>query len=305
VERAFRLAGFGPIVEAPAAPTLASPSDGATGVATNPTLSWNASTGAASYRLQVSTNSSFTSLVYDQSGITDTSQQVSGLANNTLYYWHVNATNAGGTSSYSSTWSFTTIVEAPTAPTLASPSDGATGVATNPTLSWNSSTGAASYRLQVSTDSSFTSLVYDQSGITDTSQQVSGLANNTLYYWRVNATNAGGTSSYSSTWSFTTTGVTSVEQLGAGVPTSYALYQNYPNPFNPATTIQFAIPKPSAVVLTIFNSLGRAIDVLVNQQLPVGYYRVQWVPRNMPSGVYFYQVRSDEFNETKKLLLLR
>jgi uncharacterized protein affecting Mg2+/Co2+ transport len=180
------------------------PSNGATGVATNPTLSWNASTGAASYRLQVSTSSTFSTTVHDQSGITGTSQQVSGLANNTLYYWRVNATNVGGTSDWSTTWSFTTIVAAPAAPTLASPSNGATGVATNPTLSWNASTGAASYRLQVSTSSTFSTTVYDQSGITGTSQQVSGLANNTLYYWRVNATNAGGTSDWSTTWSFTT-----------------------------------------------------------------------------------------------------
>ncbi|MEX0737536.1 MAG: fibronectin type III domain-containing protein [Bacteroidota bacterium] len=94
----------------------------------------------------------------------------------------------------------------PAVPALASPSDGATGVATSPTLSWDASPGAASYQLQVSTDPSFTTTVVDQSGITDVSYSVSGLADNTLYYWQVNATNGGGTSSYSATWSFTTSG---------------------------------------------------------------------------------------------------
>jgi hypothetical protein len=195
---------FTTIVAAPSAPTLSSPADGATGVATNPTLSWNASTGAASYGLQVSTSSSFSSTVVNQTGITTTSYAASGLSNNATYYWRVNATNAGGTSAWSSSRSFTTIVAAPSAPTLSSPTSGATGVATNPTLSWNASTGAASYGLQVSTSSSFSSTVVNQTGITTTSYAASGLTNNTTYYWRVNATNAGGTSSYSAGWSFTT-----------------------------------------------------------------------------------------------------
>ena len=173
---------FTTIVAPPSAPTLALPANGATGIATSPALGWNASSGATSYRLQVSTSDTFSTTVFDQSGITGTSQAVSGLGNNTLYYWRVNATNAGGTSSWSTSWNFTTIVAPPSAPTLASPSNGATGIATSPTLSWNASTGATSYRLQVSTSDTFTTTVFDQSGITGTSQAVSGLANNTMHY---------------------------------------------------------------------------------------------------------------------------
>lgn len=92
----------------PAAPTLSSPANGATGISTSPTLVWNSSSGATSYRLQVSTSSSFSTLTFDQSGITSTSQVVSGLANSTTYYWRVNASNSAGTSAWSSVWSFTT-----------------------------------------------------------------------------------------------------------------------------------------------------------------------------------------------------
>jgi regulation of enolase protein 1 (concanavalin A-like superfamily) len=94
----------------PSAPTLSSPSNGATGVATNPTLSWNASSGATSYGLQLSTSSSFSTTTVNRTGVTTTSSAVSGLGNNTTYYWRVNATNAGGTSGWSSTRSFTTAV---------------------------------------------------------------------------------------------------------------------------------------------------------------------------------------------------
>jgi hypothetical protein len=188
----------------PPVPTLSSPSNGSTGVPTSPTLNWNASTGATSYRLQVSTSPNFTSTAVNQSGITGTSYDITGLSNGTLYYWRVNATNTGGTSAYSIRWSFTTIVAAPSTPTLSSPANGATSVSTSPTLDWNASSGATSYQLQVSTNSSFSSTVVNLTGITGTSYNVTGLNNNTLYYWHVNATNAGGTSMYSTSWSFTT-----------------------------------------------------------------------------------------------------
>ncbi|PWB67958.1 hypothetical protein C3F09_12555, partial [candidate division GN15 bacterium] len=97
------------IAVGPVSPTLVSPTNGATGIAIAPTLTWNASTGATSYRAQVSTVSDFATTVYDQSGLVTTSASVTGLLNSTLYYWRVNATNAQGTSDWSSVWSFTTI----------------------------------------------------------------------------------------------------------------------------------------------------------------------------------------------------
>jgi hypothetical protein len=197
---------FTTIIAAPSAPAPSSPTNAATGVAILPTLSWNAASGATSYQVQVSTASNFATTVFDQSGITVTSQAVTpALSNNTPYYWRVNATNAGGTSAWSGTWSFTTIVAAPSAPALASPANAATGVAILPTLSWSAASGATSYQVQVSTASNFATTVFDQSGITVTSQAVTpALSNNTPYYWRVNATNAGGTSAWSGAWSFTT-----------------------------------------------------------------------------------------------------
>jgi hypothetical protein len=89
---------------------------------------------------------------------------------------------------------------------LSAPANGATSVAIPVTLSWQTSSGAASYRAQVSTSSTFATLVLDRPGITTTSTSVSGLAATTVYYWRVNATNTAGTSAWSLTRSFTTSG---------------------------------------------------------------------------------------------------
>ncbi|MBM2840757.1 MAG: hypothetical protein HW412_1285, partial [Bacteroidetes bacterium] len=198
---------FTTIVARPPAPTLVSPPDGSINQPTTLTMSWNVATGATSYRLQVSTDVGFTAIVFDDSSITGTSRQVSSFLNNTTHYWRVNARNAGGTSPFSTTWSFTTSVAPPLpppTPTLVSPPDGATNLPTTLTMNWNASTGATTYRLQVSTNATFTAIVFDDSTIAGTSRQVSSLLNNTTHYWRVNARNAGGTSSYSTTWSFTT-----------------------------------------------------------------------------------------------------
>ncbi len=192
-----------PVVPEP--PVLSSPANGAAGVTLPVGLAWNASFGATSYRVQVSTSSSFTTTAYDQAGISSTSVSVSGLSPLTLYYWRVNATNAAGTSNWSSVRNFTTGTGlGPAAPTLVSPANGARNVPRSPTLIWNASAGAATYRVQVCWDSSFNTNVYDRAGITSTSTVVTGLGGRTLHYWRVNATNANGTSKWSTTWSFTT-----------------------------------------------------------------------------------------------------
>jgi hypothetical protein len=118
----------------------------------------------------------------------------------------------------------------PSAPTLSSPANGATGIATNPTLSWNASDGATSYGLQVSTSSNFSSTGVNQTGITATSSVVTGLANNTIYYWRVNATNSSGTSAWSSSRSFTTTASNTNHSIA--LPQGWSMISSFVQPNN-------------------------------------------------------------------------
>jgi hypothetical protein len=191
------------VANLPAAPTLSSPANGATGVALNPAMIWNAVTGATTYRLQVSTSSSFSSTVVNDSTLSGTSRTIGPLAGATVYYWRVRAKNSYGTGNWSTVWSFTTIGQPPDAPGLVSPADSATIAVPSVTFSWSASSGAASYTLNVSAAPDFSTLAVNQSGITSISQLVSSLSNNTTYYWRVNAVNPAGTSPWSDTWSFT------------------------------------------------------------------------------------------------------
>ncbi len=86
-------------------------------------------------------------------------------------------------------------------------------------------------------------------------------------------------------------------------PSGYELSQNYPNPFNPSTKINFAVPVSGLVSLVIFNELGREVEKLVNQNLNAGSYEFDWNAAEYPSGVYFYRLESDQFVETKKMIL--
>jgi hypothetical protein len=188
----------------PDVPTLAFPANNGTGVPVAAPLGWNVSSGATSYRVQVATSSSFTTIKYDQAGIAATSTIASGLSGNTKYYWRVNATSSLGTSAWSSVWSFTTEPAVPPPPpTLISPANGATNVPSTPGLIWNASGNAIYYQLQVSTSSKFTPLVVNQKNIPQT-WMIVGLNKNTTYYWRVAATNVYGTSGWSSAWKFKT-----------------------------------------------------------------------------------------------------
>ena len=85
----------------------------------------------------------------------------------------------------------------------------------------------------------------------------------------------------------------------------FRLRQNYPNPFNPETRIEFEIPKKNLVQLIVYDVLGREITKLVNEELKAGSYNVVWNAENYSSGIYYYKLRSGNFIETKKMLLIK
>ncbi|MFH2035977.1 MAG: T9SS type A sorting domain-containing protein [Candidatus Zixiibacteriota bacterium] len=94
------------------------------------------------------------------------------------------------------------------------------------------------------------------------------------------------------------------------LPDNLYLKQNYPNPFNPTTTIEFELTRKSNVELTVYDILGRRVSSLINQQMPVGSHSIKWDGRNqngdnVASGIYFYKIKTDQFSDTKKMVLVR
>lgn len=86
---------------------------------------------------------------------------------------------------------------------------------------------------------------------------------------------------------------------------NFILYQNFPNPFNPSTTILFQIKKKSFVQLIIYDVLGIEVNKLVNQFMDEGLISVEFDGTALPSGVYYYQLKAEEYFETKKMILLK
>ena len=107
-----------------------------------------------------------------------------------------------------------------------------------------------------------------------------------------------------------TTGFLDIDDSQSIIPHNYRLGQNYPNPFNPNTTISFTIPKDDEVNLIIYDLAGRIVNTLVNDKLSRGTHTVTWNGTNdigniVPSGVYFYQLQTGTFSETRKMMFLK
>ena len=112
----------------------------------------------------------------------------------------------------------------------------------------------------------------------------------------------------------TTTGGDSTIYVGINensgiIPKDFILEQNYPNPFNPETKIKYQVPLrkggSGVVMLKIFDITGKEIAILVNQKQNAGTYEVIFDGSNLPSGIYFYQLRVGTYSETKKMLLIK
>jgi parallel beta-helix repeat protein len=101
-----------------------------------------------------------------------------------------------------------------------------------------------------------------------------------------------------------------VDHYPKATPKAFSLAQNYPNPFNPSTTIEYALPRDTWIRITIYNILGKKVRTLVNERQPAGGKRITWDGKNdegdeVASGIYFYQIKTGEFSQSKKMVVLK
>ena len=266
---------------------------------------WNASTGATSYQLDVSTNNEFSSFVtgYNNLTVNGTNQSVTGLTAGTTYYYRVRAVNANGTSGNSNIISTLTIPPNPVA--IAATNITQTGFQAN----WNASTGATSYQLDVSLNNSFSSFVtgYNNLTVNGTNQSVTGLTQGTQYYYRVRSVNASGESGNSNIIEVTMP-VSSDDPNN--VPVVTELIGCYPNPFNPTTTIKFSLDGPQRVLIQIFDISGRIVSTLLDETRNKGTYTVTWNGmdnhgNSLASGIYLIQMKAGTYTVTRKITMLK
>jgi hypothetical protein len=193
----------------------------------------------------------------------------------------------------------------PESPTLVSPLNRSTDIKTNPAMIWNAATGTSSYRLQVSTSTSFNPVIFEDSTISATTHEIGPLINNTAYYWRVLAKNSNGASTWSPVWSFTTGANTSIEKISSEIPAEFFLGNNYPNPFYQTTSLVYSIPIKTKVTIMLLDPKGREITTLVNQEQTAGKYEVKFDGSKLPEGIYFYRMQAGKYSESRKMVLIK
>lgn len=269
----------------PEVPNLLSPPNNDTLNNSTPTLDWDNFNGALSYRVQISLDANFSgTILFDSSGITQSEINIpSGeLSSGAYNYWRVNAITSAGTSSWSAVWRFNIILSPPDAPVLLSPPDGSTNQPWAPFLDWNNVPTAQIYRVQIAANSSFNQLVLDSNRINISQFQVPqyALQVNSLFYWRVNASNSGGVSTgpWSAHWSFST--------------------MNGPEPNSISGTITFTgsnfLPPPGFYKVGAFDIWPPSAAPLVYDSLDIqqigGVYKANYKITNVLTGTYFVAV---------------
>jgi photosystem II stability/assembly factor-like uncharacterized protein len=95
------------------------------------------------------------------------------------------------------------------------------------------------------------------------------------------------------------------QNTGKTYPNKLSLSQNYPNPFNPSTKIKFTLPNAEKVKIDLYNTLGQRVEILLDQQMKAGHHEVKFNAENLSSGVYYYRIEAGEFQDVKKMVLLR
>ena len=197
----------------------------------------------------------------------------------------------------------------PGAPELILPLEGATGLSVTPTFTWAQYAGMYAFRIQVARDANFLNIVSGDSNLTLPQFQVSAstpLLDNTIYFWRVQASNGFGNGPYSLIRFFTTGFVGIVNNNE--IPEKFKLYQNFPNPFNPVTKIKFDLPLiygNANLKLSVYNINGEKVAELLNTDYTAGKWEMDFDGKNLASGVYLYKIEAGPYVQTNKMILIK
>ena len=302
------------------APQLVSPGNCAT-VSSTPTLTWNAAGTPASYRLQVATNSSFSSPVkVDTTVVTDTTCAISGLSGTATYCWRVRPQYNCDSTHWSATWWFHT--SPPPAPQLTGgywKTEYLGELAWSPLLSWTTSGwcnityGVYKYTCtrRHGCPDTIGTCIYSGTDTCyiDTTWICGPDTTTTAHYYVKETATQTGQSVLSNRVSYgqfdaSKRGVV-INDGESKMPDRVSLEGNYPEPFNPITMIKYSIPEPMAVKLVVYDVLGRNVRTLVDETQTAGNKTVRFDASSLPSGVYLYRLQAGSFSETRKLILLR
>lgn len=237
----------------PADPTLVAPANNSVNISNSQFFSWTAVPGAVMYTIQFSTDSLFNTITLEKTSGT-TSVSATTLPGSATYFWRVKANNGGHESNYTPAWKFTTLTGAVT---LVTPVDSATNTFLNPVFEWLPVANANNYQLQVATAITFSgaSTVFNQSGLTNTTQQIPALNTNTRYYWRVRSYNGTTAGYYSARYTFVTgtaTGIISMQEEDL-------ITSIYPNPATRQLNVELKMKENAPLQMKLRDVQGKIV----------------------------------------------
>lgn len=287
----------------PAIPLLVSPTNLAINQRDTLSFTWTNSAHSNYNKLQISLSELFDSLIYEESGLVDTTKILSTLDGQNTYYWRVSAQNQIMESELSDIYSFSTGF--PISTILTYPEDKTVDADTYQEFMWNKTERTIGYQFQLARGLSIEqSLIILDSLVNDTTLIIPDLNDSEYYTWQVRGYNQYGFSNWSNEFKFLTKQITLVDNE-FDVPTKIELSQNYPNPFNPTTEIRFALPKSGFTNLVVYNILGEKISELVSETLLPGVYSVKFDGSNLSSGIYIYVLRNNGNIISNKMILTK
>ena len=305
---AWSNSNFTTIVALPGAPMLVSPTNYSTNQPINLALSWTKGLDADSTEVQFGQDSTFANTLKDTT-VSNSSLNVQNLQNSKNYSWRAKSKNFAGVSNWSNGSSFTTIahVNPLSSFNFGMPSPDTVKYSNiNVSTPWSKATGADTllYIIERKGD--------DNSDTTITTKDTlwtvpsSTLKPGTSYTITGKVTNGQDTTNATNIATFVTADkLTGVLSNDPNLPKSFELYQNYPNPFNPTTNFKYDLPKNTRVRIDVFDLLGKGVKILVDEVQSGGSYIIKFNASNLSSGVYFYRLKTNDFSQTKKLLLMR
>ena len=274
--------------------TLISPGDGFINARPGFEFVWREESGADRYNLQVSTTSDFSDPVIDELLANGRYPATQDLDFSTTYYWRVRASNNADTTDWSDVWSFTTIIEKPVEVTaVVRPGDNQIQVPLLTDFIWEPSARASDYTIQISTEEDFSSLPISDTVTSPQFNNAIPLEPAQIYYWRIRASNIGGESRWSQTFTFTS------------VVDETKINDNYPNPFNTVTNLRYQLSAQTNVLIDLFDIGGRRVAVLVDENQSAGVYIEPLQAYSFASGTYLLRFVADGVMDVQKMTIIK
>jgi len=272
-------------------------------------LMWGTRGIVSDYSLQVATDSLFTNLIVDET-LSSASYEIGNLDNNVQYFWRVSTTNSSGESEWSAANSFITSSPYVTV-TYPNGNDSLYADSTY-IIRWDDNLSGM-VRIDLTKNDVVVNNIVDslESATNAYLWNISSSQEKDSTY-KIKVTNIDdeGLFDLSDNTFVISGGVVDVNEPRS-VVREYKLLQNYPNPFNPSTVIEYALPVESSVTISVFNSIGQRVAVLLDGKQGAGNHSIAWNAQNLSSGVYFYKIeaigfnKKDNFISYKKAILIK